>query len=98
MDRLPRFHHASQSSSRIRTVQSALPELGIRLRYVEHCGGADRTVFESKQSSKIRFADASRISEHGLEHRLQLTGRTRDDLEHLRGRGLLLQRLGELAR
>ena len=30
------------------------------------------------------------------EHRLQLAGRTADDLEHLGGRGLLLQRLGEI--
>ena len=36
------------------------------------------------------------VLQHGLEHRLQLAGRAGDDLKHLRGRGLLLQRLGEI--
>ena len=38
------------------------------------------------------------VRQHGLEHWLQLAGRARDDAQHLRGRGLLLQRLGKLAR
>ena len=46
----------------------------------------------------LRLADARRVRQHGLEHRLQLAGRTGDDLQHLRCRGLLLQRLGQLAR
>src|SRR5262249_11479604 len=33
---------------------------------------------------------------YGIEHRLQVAGRTRNDAQHLRGRGLLLQRLSEL--
>ena len=38
------------------------------------------------------------VRQHGLEHRLQVAGRSGDDLQHLRRRGLLLQRLGKLAR
>jgi hypothetical protein len=38
------------------------------------------------------------IPQHGLKHRLQLPRRPRYDLQHLRRRRLLLQRLGELAR
>jgi hypothetical protein len=38
------------------------------------------------------------IRQHGLKHRLQLPRRPRYDLQHLRRRRLLLQRLGELAR
>ena len=34
------------------------------------------------------------FSSMASKHRLQLAGRTGDDLEHLGGRGLLLQRLG----
>ena len=36
------------------------------------------------------------VFQHRLEHRLQLARRAGDDLQHLRGRGLLLQRLGEI--
>src|SRR5215471_4964823 len=46
--------------------------------------------------AKFGVADARRILQHRLEHRLQLAGRTADDTEHLRGRGLLLQRLAQL--
>ena len=36
------------------------------------------------------------VFQHGLEHRLKFAGRTTDDLEHLGGRGLLLQRFAQL--
>ena len=36
------------------------------------------------------------ILQHGLEHRLQIARRAGDDLQHLAGRGLLLQRLGQI--
>ena len=36
------------------------------------------------------------VLQHGCEHRLQLAGRAANDLQDRRGRGLLLQRLGEL--
>ena len=39
-----------------------------------------------------------RILQHRLEHRLQFARRAADDLQHLRGRRLLLQRLGQIAR
>jgi hypothetical protein len=48
--------------------------------------------------SERSLANAHRVREYGLEDRLQLPGRSRDDLQHLRGRGLLLQRFGQLAR
>ena len=47
--------------------------------------------------SELGLANARRVCEHGLEYRLQLPGRRRDDLQHLGGRGLLLQRLAEIA-
>ena len=37
-------------------------------------------------------ANPRRVLQHGLEYRLQIARRAGDDLEHLRGRGLLLQR------
>src|SRR5262249_32808004 len=50
------------------------------------------------QGAEIGATHARRILQHRLEYRLQLTGRARDDLEHLGGRGLLLQRLAYFAR
>ena len=46
--------------------------------------------------SKLGVADADGLLQHGFEHGLEITGRAADDLEHLRGRGLLLQELGEV--
>src|SRR5262249_15811744 len=46
--------------------------------------------------AEFRLANSRGVLQHGLEHRLQLAGRAADDLQHLRGRGLLLQCLGEL--
>ena len=48
--------------------------------------------------SKFGVADAYGVLQHGFKHRLKIAGRAADDLEHLRGRRLLLQRLGEFAR
>ena len=47
--------------------------------------------------SESRSADPHGIAKHCFEHRLERAGRARDDAEHLRGRGLLLQRLRQLA-
>ena len=45
-----------------------------------------------------KFASQMRVafSSIAVEHRLQLARRAGDDLEHVGGRGLLLQRLGEI--
>ena len=45
--------------------------------------------------AKLGIADADGILQHGCEHRLKIARRTADDLQHLRRRRLLLQRLGE---
>ena len=39
------------------------------------------------------LAEAHRLFEHRVEHRREIAGRGIDDLQHLGGRGLLLQRL-----
>ena len=45
------------------------------------------------QNAELGLADARRVLQHGLEHRLQLARRTADLLQDLGGRRLLLQRL-----
>jgi hypothetical protein len=49
-----------------------------------------------EQHSERRFAEARRLIEHRVEHRSQVAGGAVDDLQHLGGRGLLLQRLARL--
>src|SRR5262249_29363193 len=46
----------------------------------------------------LSCAKASRRLDQRIEHRLQIEGRTADDLEHVCGGSLLLQRLAELLR
>src|SRR5262249_54162600 len=50
------------------------------------------------ENAELGFANTRRVRQNGVKHRLQFAGRPRDDTQHPRGRGLLLPRLGELAR
>ena len=50
-----------------------------------------------EQNTEPCLANACRVSEHGLRHRLQIVRRAGDDPQDLRGCALLLQRRGELA-
>jgi len=52
--------------------------------------------FAQEQKAELGLAEPSRVRQHRLEHWLEFPGRTRDDLQHLRGRRLLLQRLAQL--
>src|SRR6476619_2677190 len=67
-----------------------------RRRIVRRSDTKDLSIAEIHVSERS-LANAHRVREHGLEDQLQLHGRARDDLQHLRGRGLLLQRVGEFA-
>src|SRR5262249_28877249 len=53
-------------------------------------------IFVQQKIAKLGVAYASGILQHRLEHWLQLAGRIADDLEHIGGSGLLLQRLAQL--
>ena len=63
-----------------------------------HGNGAKRLFVVKEQIAEVSVADPRGVLQHGLEHRLQLARRTADDLQHLGGRRLLLQRLAQLAR
>jgi hypothetical protein len=49
-----------------------------------------------QQVAEAGLADANSVLKHSLEHWLQLAGRTADDTEDLRGRGLLLKGFAQL--
>jgi hypothetical protein len=48
------------------------------------------------QRTKLGVAEPCRARQYRLEHRRQLAWRARYDAQHLRGRSLLLQRLGKV--
>ena len=52
---------------------------------------------QSTYGNRVRLAQPRRQFDQSIEHRLQVEGRTADDLEHVGGRGLPLQRLVQLA-
>ena len=51
---------------------------------------------KSEEDTERRIAQPRRLFEHRIEHRREIAGRRVDDLQHLGGRGLLLQRLAGL--
>src|SRR5215467_8420439 len=65
-------------------------------RYAEVRDNPGGLTLDSVQKSKFSLADPRRVRQDRLEYRLQVSRRVRDDLEYLRRRRLLLQRLGEL--
>src|SRR5215813_7328050 len=50
------------------------------------------------QGAELGTTEPGCVRKQGLEHRLQLARRARDNTEDLRGCGLLLKRLSKLAR
>src|SRR5262249_43974902 len=65
-------------------------------RYVVMRHVAKAIAFIEVEHPKLGPADASCARQHCLEHRLQFARRAADDLQDLRGRRLLLQRLPQL--
>ena len=65
------------------------------VRRIVECNATERIAVTQQHRAEHGLANPRRVCQHRLEHRLQLAGRARNDLENLRGRGLLLQRLGE---
>ena len=69
------------------------PLIGKGRRQIVHGDGPESRPLDQPQIAELRFADPRRVLKHGLEDGLKLAGRTRNDLQHLRGRDLLFQRL-----
>jgi len=74
------------------------PSLGKCRRYIVESDLTEDVSFVEIQRAEFGLADARCVLQHGLEHRLNFAGRARYDAEHLRCRGLLLQRIGKLVR
>ena len=76
----------------------ASPQLDPFRHVAVHRRNPESGAVVEQQIAELCFADAGRILQHRLEHRLQLAGRRTDDAQHVRRRRLLFERFGELAR
>src|SRR5262245_11035417 len=59
-------------------------------------GYAESISLTNEQIAELRLAELDSVRQHGFKDRLQLARRAGDDPQHLRGRGLLLQRFGKV--
>src|SRR5215470_15269332 len=95
---LSRLKHAGSSCVRTGAKRSALAYFHECGRHIVKGDSAESIPLPEVQHAELGRADANRVREHGLEHRLQLAGRAGDHLQDLGAGRLLLERLGELAR
>src|SRR6516164_8587916 len=94
MNELLCLSKASQRCLRVKMEDwLGLSHLGKVRRHAVQRDSAEAVAFGAPQEAQLRLADARRIGEHCLKHRLQLPRRTTDDSQYFRCRGLLLQRL-----
>ena len=82
--------------ARERERKALLPGLGARRILLRHRGGPDHAVVGQRDEDGVIGEQAQAALHDGIEHRLRVAHRIADDVEHLAGRGLLLQRLGEI--
>jgi hypothetical protein len=70
----------------------------LALLWREAVGCGDRIGIADSPSDNrlIGLAELDRRSREGVENRLKVKGRAADDLQHVGGRGLLLERLAQL--
>src|SRR5262249_61032420 len=84
---------AAKGCPRTGTDQSTSTVFRKRWRCVVQRGSMKRISVAEIQRAELGLAEPRRVRQDGLEHRLQVTGRTGDGVQYLRSRRLLLQRL-----
>src|SRR6516165_1482057 len=62
-----------------------------------HCDRAKSISLMKEQVAELSLAEPHGICQNGVKHGLQIVGRARDDLQHLRSCDLLLQRFLKLS-
>jgi hypothetical protein len=60
--------------------------------------GTKQVSFAKPKRAEFGLTNAGGIRQHRLEHWLQCSGRSGDDAQHLRGRGLLLKGFAQIGR
>ncbi len=74
----------------------ALTEVHVGFRRIVHRRITQNPAVAQHEVAEFRAAEPRRIGKQRVEHGFELAGRAADDAEDLRGRSLLLQRLGEI--
>src|SRR6516165_12721885 len=74
------------------------PQMVVVAFVASKCDRTKGVALEEKKIAKCGVTDANSILQHGLKYRLKLARRRTNYTQHLRGRRLLLQRFGKLAR
>jgi hypothetical protein len=80
-----------------RAVRAEAPEPSDEARLAAHRDRMNTLAVKRIKMPVSRITQAHRLVEHRVEHRREVARRRIDDLQHLSGRGLLLQRLTDLA-
>src|SRR5262245_4992478 len=70
--------------------------ISVKCRYIKHCTRAEAGSVEKEKNAEFCFAELNSTLQNGIEHRPKFSPRRTEDFEHLRGRGLLFQRLYKL--
>src|SRR4029077_6420493 len=63
---------------------------------LSYCADTEEVTLPEPKIAKLSSTDSDGFLQHGFEHRLQITGRVRNDAQHIGGCGLLPQRFAEL--
>ena len=96
VDHLLRMHHAAEGAAVRGDEWAPLPiEIGERGRRTHQSRSVKPAIAITVQHAEFRLTQPRRVREQGLEYELKVAGRAADHLQNLRGRSLLLQRLGE---
>src|SRR5262249_40374927 len=94
---LPRVSDTVEDTGRAtRRNRIALAISGPRLRGIVQSDVPEYMAFVEQQVAEAGLADANGVLKHSLERWLQFAGRAADHLEHVGGRGLLLQGFAQL--
>src|SRR5262245_5787392 len=88
---------APENRSAIRLRRVALEIVALLLRETAGCGYRVAVAHPPTENGLIRLAKPDRRLGQRIEHRLQIKGRSTDDLEHVGGGRLLLARFGKFA-
>src|SRR6516162_7479991 len=80
-----------------RMYRAVLSEPVDKSRITAHRRDMHLSAIESPYIAVRGLAEPRRVRQHGVEYRFKLTGRSGDDLKHLRRCCLLLQRLGKVS-
>jgi hypothetical protein len=98
LNRFPGRCGAGENGARHGTRERlATQKVGIGWRSTMRCANSEKVTFPQPEIGKFCSADMHRILENDTEHGRKFTPRGTDDLEHFRGRGLLLLQLTQLA-